>query len=732
MNEQISFSEIERLSKIAIETGDLNKLQGILTPLLQEEDRTRSASENLFLYRSLGSLYTERDEKDEALEAYRRAFSHDARDLETLTVLAENELKKDASEADASLLMDLLFFHRHELKNHMTMRIFKHIGDAHNAKNELNEARDCYEKALEARPGDMELINALLKASEATGDEKAIAKSREKLLSSMTSAESRAAVLVSIGDDYLNRKNDEKMALSMYEEALAECAQSTAAHLHILLIAEKAEDWDRCLNTLNSLLKYSTDKDEKCKYLLKMAWIFKEKLNNPKKAVQYFNDILDIDPDQVEVFKQVIATLNGMNDMAGIEANYARMVERQRALTPVNAKLVGGLCQKLGEIRARLNDLKGAIEAYKIITELFPDKVEFHEKLATLYAMSDDMLEEAIHENREVLRLAPDHLKSVSALAKCYRRLGQYDEALCIYRVLDVLKLNDDEGKVIVAKFADMDMPKISELLTEEMWKLIIPKTLDGNIVKIFRICVPIIGRLFANDLRNYQLSEKDDRIDTSEGSVFANTVRNETQALGFKEVPAIYKSPRFRGVYTAYLSSRSLLVHPNFLQGRSEREIAFTTAKSLLMLRSEYYLLRLGAQGVQCANYIKRILEAVFKTIDPSLNINLAKEQVVIAKDLNEKLSDADRRTLKTIVDDVKDVSKINLSLFIESVEDFCNRIGLLFCDDPSIISKMLLEEARTISARAAQDRVGSLLVWALSEEYTKLRKLLGINLQA
>ena len=42
MNEQ-NISEIEKLSKIALESGDLSKLQALLLPLVKEEDSTRSA-----------------------------------------------------------------------------------------------------------------------------------------------------------------------------------------------------------------------------------------------------------------------------------------------------------------------------------------------------------------------------------------------------------------------------------------------------------------------------------------------------------------------------------------------------------------------------------------------------------------------------------------------------------------------------------------------------------------
>ena len=83
VNEQKTFSEIERLSKIALEAGDLVKLQNMLLPLLREDDRSRSVSENLFIYRTLGTIYEEQGQHAESLIAYEQAHGYDARDFET-------------------------------------------------------------------------------------------------------------------------------------------------------------------------------------------------------------------------------------------------------------------------------------------------------------------------------------------------------------------------------------------------------------------------------------------------------------------------------------------------------------------------------------------------------------------------------------------------------------------------------------------------------------------------
>ena len=185
LNEQIDFSEIEQLSNVALESGDLTKLQDILLPLLKADDKTRGASENLFVYRTLGQMYSGNGQHSQALDAFQQAHDYDVRDLISLEAIVEDELKKDPQEMNTSVLMEILIFHRDSIKNALVMKIFKAIGDAQLQSGEVEKAREYYEKALDARPGDMDLIQALLKASEASGNEEAILKSREKLLNTL-------------------------------------------------------------------------------------------------------------------------------------------------------------------------------------------------------------------------------------------------------------------------------------------------------------------------------------------------------------------------------------------------------------------------------------------------------------------------------------------------------------------------------------------------------------------
>ena len=150
-------------------------------------------------------------------------------------------------------------------------------------------------------------------------------------------------------------------------------------------------------------------------------------------------------------------------------------------------------------------------------------------------------------------------------------------------------------------------------------------------------------------------------------------------------------------------------------------------TAKALMLMRPEYYLLQQGVANVEL------IIRAICKTIRPNLDIELDKNQEQVARKLDKDITEAQRAALGDIIDEMQErTPHYNTQLFFESAEEFANRVGLLFCDDPSVIGAQLEEEAKPISVRSVSERLNSLMIWATSEQYFTLRKKLNIALQA
>ncbi len=727
--EYIDYGEIQRVVGIATDAGDLNKIKVVLEPLLSKDDCTRSAAENLFLYKALGRLYREMGMGDESQMAFSQAYGYDSRDLEVLEEQAGAVLRGEPVDDSERVLQRILLHHRFSTKPQIVARVYQAMGARFQSAGELDQARVAYEKALEVRPGDMELISSLLSVAEESGDDEAIVEVREKLLATLTNAESRAAVLVAIGDDYIKRFNDPQRAIDAYERALAECAVSEPALLRVVDLSVRREDWHRAVGALVTLGETAEDVGAKIKYLAKAATIYKDHLNETIRAVQVYNQLLDLDPLQLDIFKILARILLDQEDWAGLEENYVRMIERHRRLPSLQSNVMVVLCRNLGELRLRhLNNLLGAAQAYQVASDILPDNVGYHQILGDLYGRLDDSLDKAVAEQREILRLAPDKLEAVDALAVLYRRMGRFDESLCVYRVLDVLQRLDEEGARIVEKFNTPRPPRIDMLLTDEIWEYLRSELLERSLLRLFSITGPALAECFAHDLDFYGLREKEAKIALDEPTVVARNVLAVAKPLGFHPPPNAFLNPKLRGMRNAYLLPPALLVGTDMVSGREEREVAFACAKAVALLRPEFYISQFGGSKV-----MEGVIYTVFKTVRPDLNIDLSKNMLRVSKVLERKLTHLEFGALKSLVDErIESGTNLNVRLFMEAAEDTVNRVGLLFADDPRVAQRILEIDESNLSTRSVPDRLGPLLVWAISEQYMALRKRIGVAISA
>jgi len=139
---------------------------------------------------------------------------------------------------------------------------------------------------------------------------------------------------------------------------------------------------------------------------------------------------VNINPALVDAFYilGVIARRQGKTD-AAIE-NFIRVLDLKRDFEIV----YGDLCQMLlesGQIeRAKEIVLKGIAE--------YPEVVDFHAQLGSLYAYEND-LERAINCFQRALKLSPDHAQLHGALGNVLRKFNRFEDALASYdRLVDL------------------------------------------------------------------------------------------------------------------------------------------------------------------------------------------------------------------------------------------------------------------------------------------------------
>ncbi len=643
----------------------------------------------------------------------------DFRDAQGMFEIFRQEVLKPIEVVDDDILAVFFIFHRNQIKPSLVGHIFKTLSFEYTKSNAVMKLQDPNQFVDGVYAFDENRLYAIIKKAGESGMD--LGELHDKLLEFMVSPETRAGLNLCFGDHYLVNCANNDTALEYYMKAVEEDASCLAGHQRILAISEFNRHWAQVCETLKILIDLVDNDEDRIRYLLRLSWIHSEHLHNDADAIEVLKQVVLIDPNYLATWLRMIRIYQRQDDFESLKSCISE------AQTPdIKAQLINcsaALYKKSGDALID-SDISGAAAAYQRAFDLLPQNIGLLTVLAKLYESDESTLEKAVVANRKLIAFSLDHPTAMQDLARCYRLLGKFDESLCTYRMINALHPENTEAKEIVDKFAKLDI-QITQKIPDELWPHIIPATLDNSIAKILKYCTKIIGDLFANDFSTYQINEKEAFIDISADTTFNNTIRNETEALGFAEVPLLYRCDRFSGVTNAYFTRRSFLIHPNCLSGRSHKALAFMTAKALLLMRPEFYLLQLGPQNVDL------ILRAIFQTIKPSLGLELDKNQTQVSKLLISTLTPDLYQTLAELVKDVYDRNAFNPELFLESVEDFANRIGLLFSNSPAVVEELLTEEANPISQRTPNERLRSLILWALTEDYFIVRKKLNIALK-
>ena len=639
--------------------------------------------------------------------------------VQALFDAVKEELLKPIEQIDATPLVEFLVFHRSKIKPSLINHILTILGHAYKAADEIAESR---EALLHAGDSGFKSMSAITMSSihSIVAIQPALG---EDLLNSMPTLESRAETHVAIGDYHLVHLQDLDKAYGMYRDALKENPDFAPAYQRILAIDEYRGDWNGALADLTWMHTHGGSNE--MAVLRKAAWILTAKLHRPHDAVAVYREMVSKNPEDLGAFRSLCDILLGQGDLDGVRAAYAQSIAALQKLPTPPVATIAEVCREYGDfLRKRCVDLSGAIDAYRTATKLNPDDVDLALLFAKHCAQNEATIAEAIDEYHRILAKTL-HRTALTALAMCYRKKKQFDESLCVYRVLHALYPDDRDAAEIVGSFAENDPPRIDTKMPDEVWRHIIPRTIDSSLHTLIKMGTKVVADMFSRDPEDVGVDERRDRIDLSENTTFNNAIRNETEALGFAEVPHLYRCDRYSGVTNAYFSDRSFLIHPNCLKGRSPRELAFMTAKALLLMRPGYYLLEQGAASAEL------IFRAMLQAVRPKYGFDLDRNQQRVADTLIQGVTEDQAHKLAQAASDLFHRNAVNFARYMETVEDFANRVGLVFCDDPGVVEKLLDEESCAISARPARARVESLMRWGVSRDYFAVRRLLGIKIR-
>jgi golgin subfamily B member 1 len=537
-------------------------------------------------------------------------------------------------------------------------------------------------------------------------------------------------MLVEIGDLWSEKEKNPLKAIETFEEAI-ELDPKNHVLLHKLLaLFQATSNWPKMLETLQSIADLEPNPELKAKYVYTMAQIYRDKEEDLGRAVECFNETLDLNPMFLEAFERINKILTGQKDWKQLERAFRKMLHRIAGKG--NTDLEYNLWHNLGVIyRDRLTDLSPAIEAFKMASRLKPDEVQDRQILAELYEATEKP-DLAIEEQQEILAREATRVEPYRALYRLYVHQQQYDPAWCMCQALSFLGKADDDENKFFDDYRPKGMLQVKSRLDNELWvKNLFHPDENLYIGKIFEMLAAAALMAKIQQLKtSKQLPTVDRRWkqDPATSTVtFAKTFGWAAQVLGVT-CPELYVRNDVPGALVAVpIAPPASVAGQSVLTGFQPQDLSFIVGKHLAYYRAEHYIKHLFPTVPE----LTMILYAGVKMVDPATPVpaEMTAQVNVTAAELVKYMQPIQIEGLRLVVRKfIEDGAKANIKRWSQSVELTACRAGLLLCGDLDIAKKLIVAEPQIPGDLPPQEKLKELIIFSVSPQYFTLRKVLGI----
>ena len=682
------------------------------------------------LYAMQGKIAAELGNNDKAIKSYKEAHHLDLTDQETIRGLAEVSFKLGDWASALSNYQKVLTALEEDDREERANVYFK-LGCVKREQGQVKQAVNNFEKALAIDDAHRPTLEAMVDIYAGLSDWKQVCAYKRQILDNVFEADERFLMLNDVGDIWSDKENNLPKAIETLEEAL-ELKPDNHVLLHKLLgLYQKTRNYERMIDTIQSISELEPNPERKARYLYTMAQLYRDQ-DELDRAVELFNEALDLNPDFLESFERINKILTGQKDWKQLERSFRKMIHRIAGKGKTDLEY--NLWHNLGIVyRDRLADVDKSIEAFRMASRIKPEDITERQILAELYETSDQ-LDLAVEEQQEILRRDPTQVAPYRALYQLYYRKQAYDEAWCMCGALSFLRRADEDQQKFYEDYRPKGIPQVRSRLDNDTWrKYVFHRTEDQTIGLIFEMLTSAALTAKMQQLRAAnQLPVLDKRYKQEPHTTtvtFAKTFFHVAKVLGVTP-PELYVHTNIQGGLTAApIMPFASVAGQSVLSGFTPHELSFVVAKHLSYYRGEHYIKNIFPTQSELTQLFFAGLRMVLP--DAPVPPDMAQNVDVTAKTLVAMMQPQHREGLRHVVRKFMDAkAAINLKKWLQATDLTACRAGLLVCGDLEIAKKILLIEPQVPGDLTPEDKITELIVFSVSNEYFALRKALGLTI--
>ncbi|RYZ68640.1 MAG: tetratricopeptide repeat protein [Proteobacteria bacterium] len=705
-----------------------------LADMLVRKAGKRERSEQHRLSRTQGRVAASVGNDEKALKAYTNAVQLDLTDQESIKGLAEvNFRMKDWAGALTNYQKVLTALGEEETEARAD--IYYRLGAIKREQGQAKQAINNFEKALGLEAGHRLTLDALVGLYADMKDWKQVAEFKRQILDNVIDGDERYRILIEIADVWEKNEKNAGKAVEALEEARDLKPEDHQLLFRMLPLYQEVKNPSKMIETLQAIIELDSNPTRKARYLFTLGQLFRDFENDPDRAVEYFDQALDLDPDKLDVFERIAKLLTTQKNWRGLARAYKRMIERLKNREQPDLKFK--LCHDVGLIyRDRLNEPLKAIEFFKGASMIRPEDVQERQILGELYVLTDQV-DLAIEQQEEMLQVDATRVETYRSLYDLHTKKGAYDEAWCVAAALTFLrKANEDEKQFYENyKLDPTKPPQVKSRLDTTSWlKFVFTDDVNSPISKIFEMLASAALAAKVDDLkRQNKLPALEARFlqDPRTSTItFAKMFGWVANVLAIPATPQLYARSDLQGGVTHVVAQPPAVVAgASVLNGMSPLDLTFFCGKLLTMYRGEFFIKTIFTTQTE----LDIILYAGIKIARPefALPAQLQAQVMPVAQVLASKMQPMQVEVLKQAVKLFFDQgAKANVRKWIQGTEMTAARAGLLLCSELDIARRIIQSEPQLPGDLSPADKLKELLLYSVSSKYFEARKAVGVNI--
>ena len=312
---------VDKLAAIRFRRGDWSSLLPLaerlaadLAPALGVPDKP--AEERARIWYQLGRAAEETGNLPRAAEALPTALAAVPEGPQTLGPRRDLAALRFRLEQwpEAAVAHELLLVaHAAELKRPETLAALERIGIAHMRAGDPAKAIEPLEKALTIEPRRRVVLEALVEAAKAAGDDDAVVRHTQALLSVTEDRETKRELLEHVATIHHERRKDPQRAIAAYMAALEIWPDERSIMHRLLELLSETRQWKQSVALLLKLAEQTED-EYRAPYYVAAGNILAEELNAPGEAIDVYERALDADPNDLKTFERIDTLVTAARD----------------------------------------------------------------------------------------------------------------------------------------------------------------------------------------------------------------------------------------------------------------------------------------------------------------------------------------------------------------------------------------------------------------------------------